>query len=415
MRGATILPLLTLLATVATAVPVAAKAQKDKVVHLRVGPFRVEAQRDREICQAIRVPKVAGMEIVSYEVRSQTSADGKVGTHHLVIYGYSGADAKDFPVAKNPQDVVDAPGCNGFGPVDLFKRRVQLAGSGGEFRKGKWATTRGQTPLGLASILPKPANTGDDGYVIVNSHYFNNSAKAGKGYVKVAFRMRPYDGTRTLVHNWTPLDASLDIDVPPGAIGTASSTFQLDGTADDNAEGGFRPDHDVCILLMTTHTHKRGTKVTIAYEQDGQDPVTLLDPSTYDYEHPSLITFPFSGVMPAGNLLKAYTAENGFPRLRYTCHYDNGSAKYGTRMGCEADAGVTPGVKWRDALAAATPFGNARPCGENAVNCQGYGTGRCVESNLVFGPLSDDDMCVIPLQIYDPKPGLPADQACNPY
>jgi hypothetical protein len=415
MRSAIVAPLLAALIVPMTAVPASAKPAKDKLVRLRVGPFRVEAQRDREICQAIRVPQVAGMELASYEVRSLFSPDGKVGSHHLVIYGYSGDGADQFPRAKNPGDVVDAAGCNGFGPVDLFKRRVQLAGSGGEFRKGKWASTRGQTPLGLATTLPRTATAGDDAYVVVNSHYFNNGTKAAKGLVKVVFRMRPYDGTRTIVRNWTPLDASLDINVPPGNVGTSSSTFQLDGAADDTAEGGFRPDHDVCILLMTTHTHKRGTKVTIAYEQDGMDPVTLLDPTTYDYEHPSLLTFPFSGTMPQGNLLKAYTAENGFPRLRYTCHYDNGGAGYETRMGCEERTGVTPGIPWRDAVAAGSEYGNARPCGQDAVNCQGFGTGRCVASNLVFGPLSDDDMCVIPVQFYDPKPGVPADQACNPY
>jgi hypothetical protein len=84
-------------------------------------------------------------------------------------------------------------------------------------------------------------------------------------------------------------------------------------------------------------------------------------------------------------------------------------------MGCEEAAGVTPGTKWRDAIDAGYEFGNARPCGEAGVNCQGFGTGRCVPSNLVFGPLSDDDMCVLVLQTYDPKPGVPEAEACLPY
>jgi len=417
MRPATLLRLSILLAALA-AVPVHAKRVGGKTVHLRVGPFRVEALRDREICQAIRVPKIAGMELASYELRSLTGAGGEVGTHHLVVYGYDGADTAAFPIPKNAGDVVDAPGCNDFGPVDLFKRRVQLSGSGGESRVGKWATTRGLTPLGLATLVPRTANAGsDDAWIVVNSHYFNNSSKPGKALVKIVFRLRPYDGTRRLVRNWTPLDASLDIWVPPGAKGSTTNTVQLDGMPDDNAEGGFHPDHDVCILYLTTHTHKRGTKVSIFYEQDGHDPVPLFDPDpkNYDYLHPSLITFPVSGAMPGGNLMKAYTAENGFPRLRYTCQYDNGATKYGPRMGCEQSAGATPGVKWRDVGGPASVFGDARPCGVNDVNCEGFGTGRCVESNLVFGPLSEDEMCILPLQMYDPKPGVPDDQACNPY
>src|SRR5262249_20144130 len=141
---------------------------KDKVVKLRVGPFPIEAKRDREICQAIRVPGAGGMEIESYEVRTRLGDD--VGSHHLVIYGYSGTDAGAFPVRKNERDVVDVPGCNGFGPDDFFRDRVQLAGSGGEFRKGKWATTSARTPLGLATLLPANDAAGD-AMVIVNSHY----------------------------------------------------------------------------------------------------------------------------------------------------------------------------------------------------------------------------------------------------
>src|SRR5262245_48082439 len=114
---------------------------KDKVVHVTLGPFRIEAKRDREVCQAIRIPKVPGMEIVSYEVRSLSSKRGNVGTHHLVVYGYDGPNGAAFSLRKNARDVVDMPGCNGFGPDDFYRNRVQLAGSGGESRRGKWLVT----------------------------------------------------------------------------------------------------------------------------------------------------------------------------------------------------------------------------------------------------------------------------------
>jgi len=410
MRHAVVGVLLGVLA--ASAGPAAAK---DKVVRITVGPFRVEAKRDREICQAVRVPNVPGMEITSYEVRSLTSQKLKVGTHHLVIYGYRGADSAGFPTRKNPADVVDAPGCNGFGPDDAFRSRVQLAGSGGEFRQGKWLLTRGQTPLGLATLLPNPADAPNDAIVIVNSHYFNEASKAGRGLVRVVLHLAPYDGKTRVVRNDTPLDASLDIDVPPGEVRDVTSTFQADGQSDTNAEGGFRPDHDVCLLLVTTHTHKRGTNFTIVYEEDGKAPVTLLDPQTYDYRHPQLIALPFNAPLPQGSLLRAYTAENGHPRLRYTCTHANGAAGVEPKMGCEETAGVTPGTRWRDAITGGQTFGDARPCGEQAANCQGFGTQQCVRANLVFGPLSDDDMCVMPIQFYDPTPGAPPETACNPY
>ena len=52
---------------------------------------------------------------------------------------------------------------------------------------------------------------------------------------------------------------------------------------------------------------------------------------------------------------------------------------------------------------------------QDGVNCAGFGTGRCVDANLVFGPLSDDDMCIVPAAIYDPTPGAPPETACDPY
>jgi hypothetical protein len=85
------------------------------------------------------------------------------------------------------------------------------------------------------------------------------------------------------------------------------------------------------------------------------------------------------------------------------------------KMGCEETAGITPGVRWDTARAAGQPFGDARPCGDAGVNCAGFGTGRCVEANLVFGPLSDDEMCIVPGFIYDPIPGAPPEHACDPY
>jgi hypothetical protein len=35
-----------------------------------------------------------------------------------------------------------------------------------------------------------------------------------------------------------------------------------------------------------------------------------------------------------------------------------------------------------------------------------------VPANLVFGPLSDDDMCILTAIVYDPKPGVAPEQAC---
>ena len=47
------------------------------MVRVTLGPFRIEAQRDREVCQAVRIPDVPGMEVASYEVRSLIGQGGR--------------------------------------------------------------------------------------------------------------------------------------------------------------------------------------------------------------------------------------------------------------------------------------------------------------------------------------------------
>jgi hypothetical protein len=40
-------------------------------------------------------------------------------------------------------------------------------------------------------------------------------------------------------------------------------------------------------------------------------------------------------------------------------------------------------------------------------------TGNCVPANLVFGFLSEDDMCILPGYYYDANPDAPAGKECE--
>jgi hypothetical protein len=372
---------------------------KQRVVKIRVGPFPIEANRDREICQAIRVPGVGGMEIVSAEARSRVSNRGDTGSHHLVVYGYNGADGTGFP-----DGLIDDPGCSGFGPADFYVRRVFVAGSGGETRRGNWTVTTIAWPGDLTQVVPAVQGT-DDAVFVVNSHYFNGAPKTAKGTIKVKFKLRPLTPGKRVLRQAIHLDASRDIFVPPGATGAVTSTFQADGAANPSTEGGTNPAGDVCLFTVSTHMHKRGTLFTLDWEKDGGG-IRLLE--WPDYLHPGNVFRPG----PLRGLLKAYTEENGFPRIRYACEYANGAAGVEVKQGCEETPGVVPGISWAEgeALGMSNLETHATPCGKDAVNCDGA---PCVDANLVFGPLSDDDMCVLTAFVYDPVPGVPDDRACD--
>jgi hypothetical protein len=397
-----IMAIAALAAAVASGTP--AGAARRRIVDLAIGPFRIEANRDREVCQAVRVRGVPGMEVLSYSVRSRTSSAGAVGTHHFAAYGYRGSDSRAFPAG-----LADDPGCNGFGPSDFYNHRVSLAGSGGERRRGRWLVTDSAVPPGLSQPLPNPTDAPGDALIVLNSHYFNDSARPARGYARLRLRLGPADPHKRVLRQLLAVDASRRIDVAPGTSGSETATWQADGAENPDTEGGANPAGDVCLLYLTGHMHKRGARFMLAYEREGapMEP-PLLDFT--DYVHPAVVYY------VRGFLLPAHTAENGHPLFRYTCEHANGTAGKTIKTGCETEPGMTPGTSWTDAAARGiSPLeSHARPCGEAGVNCAGFGTGRCVPANLVFGPLSDDDMCILVGTVYDPIPGLPPEQACDP-
>jgi hypothetical protein len=390
----------------------ARKAKGEKLVKLKLGPFRIEANRDREVCQALEVPGVAGLEVSHWEARSRLSNRGVTGSHHLVLYGYSGTDSTKFP----SELVDDSAGCSGFGPPDFFKARVFLSGSGGTNRVGKWSVQAASFPGYLAQVMPSSKDDPTNSWVVINSHYFNDAPRPAKGLVKLKLWLRPLEPGKRVIRQVIHGDASKGIMLPPGtksdpANNPISAAFRADGAENDQTEGGKNPSGDVCIFNLATHMHKRGTRFLIQYAESGQVENLLDWP---DWLHagisltPSLapITSPPDDRYPA--LLRAYTAENGFPELRYSCEMSNGVGDREQKMGCEETPGVVPGVAW-DGLTDPTTT-HPQPCGKDGVNCGGK---ACVPSNLVFGPLSDDDMCILTATVYDPTPNVPPSQACN--
>lgn len=400
------------LVVVALACASAADAgKKQKTIRLKVGPFPVEAQRNREICKAFVVDGVPNMQVVVAEARSKVSKKGLVGSHHLVVYGYTGDSANGFP-----QAIVDSPGCTEFGPVDFFRKKVFLSGSGGEFVKGNWSTTTVSMPGDLALVMPNVSEDPTKAVIVVNSHYFNGADQNGKGLVKVKIKLVPLEPHKRIVRQVIDTTASRAIAVPPNAQRDVSATWQADGAANDDSDYGYNPSGDVCIFTLSTHMHERGTRFVVDYESDdngfclddGNPEDCLLD--WPDYLHPGTAIRPLLGAQRG--LLKAYTAENGFPRIRYQCTHANGTGGRPLKMGCEDVAGEAPGMSWEDAeaLGISALESHADPCGLDGANCGGR---ACVPANLVFGPLSEDEMCILTAFVYDPLPGVEPERACD--
>ncbi len=288
-----------------------ASKKTQRLVKLRLGPFKIEPQRDREVCQAVKVPNVAGLEISHWEARSRVSHGGQTASHHLVLYGYEGTDSTKFP-----STLVDDPGCAAFGPPDFFKARVFLSGSGGESTNGKWSTTMAAFPGDLAQVVPSSTDDPSDAWMIINSHYFNNSKKVGHGLVKLTLALEPLDPRKRIIHQVIHVDASRGIMLPPHtksdpASNPITSALRADGAPNNSTEGGKNPSGDVCVFNLSTHMHKRGTRFLIQYAEQGQVETVLDWP---DWLHAGIALLPAFGPLSADvgarypALLRAYTA-----------------------------------------------------------------------------------------------------------
>ena len=167
-----------------------------------------------------------------------------------------------------------------------------------------------------------------------------------------------------------------------------------------------KPTATACVTSVTSHMHKRGRLFTIDFVQG---PVDLLGLSSSP-----------TGTVITPDILKTTTYSDppqvpmhGMPvhpgqYLRYICTHNNGmDPTVPVKMGCEEQPGVTPGKSILQLIfehnfdfggVAAT--GAAKRCATDA-DCAGFGTGKCVPANLVFGFTSDDDMCIMPGGFYD--------------
>lgn len=197
--------------------------------------------------------------------------------------------------------------------------------------------------------------------------------------------------------------ANAFIKVPPGQARTESGlTCAFAASPLCDLAGEPEPQAPYFALLgVTSHMHKRSLKFRtdlfdLAGARVSRGAGDMADPDdrsphlyvSTDYSDPVNLSFWPPIVVAQGQ------------RLEYTCFHDNG-VKTPVKLGCEESPGVVPGrsiidqvALGRDAFAGAPRWCHADP------DCAGFGTGRCVPANLVFGDLADDDMCILPGLFY---------------
>jgi hypothetical protein len=299
-------------------------------------------------------------------------------SHHFLMWVYEGKDLDAFPPT-----LVDGTACLDFGPSDTNQRTL-VGGS----QSPKLVT---RLPRGVAQEIKPLAgvNGKPEIGIILNTHWINSSDKPQRAAVKVKLVAAKRQSVKRHLLPIFEVLANAFIKVPPGEVRTVSAawgagTFNIPG----GLGGGATTDGPACVVMLTAHMHKRGKLFTVDLMSGGVAQKRVLE--TDSYSDPPQVTFTPPMLLQPGQ------------QLKYTCTHDNSAD---VRLGCEEQAGVVPGVD------AATTFlssggrrtsGAARRC-ESDADCAGFGTGRCVPANLVFGYTSDDDMCILPGGFYPPN------------
>ena len=361
-------------ALLAASLAIAPTASARHAVHLRVPRFSVPPHSDREICTFVALPMKKGFDLSANTV-ANVGIKSDFTTHHFLLWTYQGTDIAAFP-AKGV--IQESKACIDFGPNDTNDRAL-IVGSQSPVLKTK-------LPDGIAQQL-KPTVSGGKPVVgfILNSHWINSSDRTQFASVKITL----VAAKRHTVKQWLlpifDVFANVAIDVPPGAVRTESGDWGP-GTIDFGGVfgGGSVPKGPACVIGLTSHMHKRGKLFTIDLMDNGVPTKRLLDNTSYS--DPLPVAFPsnvWDGLIKPGQT------------LHYTCTHDNGVTTE-QKMGCEEQPGVVPGVDVAKALFKLHEnSGAAKRCATDA-DCAGFGTGKCVPANLVFGFTSDDDMCIMP-------------------
>ncbi len=364
---------LSLVLAVATAAALAAapSAHARRTIKLKYPTFTVPPRSDRETCTFVRLPMKKPFDLGS-SVVTNIGITSTFTSHHFLLWAYEGTDIEKFPPKGQ---LVDSKACLDFGPTDTNQRTL-ITGS-----QSPTLTTR--LPDGLAQQI-KPANTSAGPVVglILNSHWINGSDQPQKASVRIKLTAAKKHSVRQYLLPLFDVVANGFLKVPPGQVASVSWAWGP-GLPDYGGSlgGGAFPTGPACVVSLTSHMHKRGKLFTIDFLDGSAPPRQVLE--NQDYRDPPQVAYTPPLLVNPGQ------------RLRYTCTHDNGVTT-AVKMGCEEEAGVIPGVDAATALFTGRGTSGAAKRCETDADCAGFGTGKCVQANLVFGFTSDDDMCIMP-------------------
>jgi hypothetical protein len=325
-----------------------------------------------------------------------------VGAHHFALAALQCQDLDGNGTNDCDEAGFDARFPPGLAPCRDFRERYPVefvAESSGPVSIADYRTAE----TGIAHRMHRRQP------LLVNSHFVNRYRDTiAAGWVNVV--PAPAALVRHQVEVASEGGADGRLTVPPGTQRTVRAVACAFTECGEGQRK--RPVADRAVLLaIDPHFHWRARNLLVDVLEPGGTPVSrgaadMIDPADGS-RHFFVATDPTH--------LARRTVEPMLPvvqgrQVQYACDYDNGVTRP-VKLGCEEQAGVIPGRSLVESLRRGDgpTGGTPRSCRADA-DCAGFGTGRCVPANLVFGELSDDAMCNPKFTFYR----CSADGPCGP-
>ncbi len=224
-------------------------------VTLDMGPFVVAPGQDTYRCQNFANPfGGVNVEIAEFESHMTT------GSHHLVLNSVNNATSTGIV------------SCGGL-----------------EIPSGPFATQTRDDKLTYPEGIAAPLS-GTDGFRI-NSHYFNPSPESYEARVTVTIRRAKPESVRA--HVLTSVGIAFNINVPPGATGSTSSTMSFG--------------EEAALLYLMPHMHMHGTRFLVTAGRENILDIDDWETAPRKYSPPRTV--------PAGQTLS------------YNCEYLNNTSQ----------------------------------------------------------------------------------------
>ena len=395
---------LVLAAALAVLLPAPSFARRS--VTVQIPEFDVPPLSNREICTFVPIKTKKPMD-VGLVLMKNRGANAGFATHHLILYSYEGDLT---PLAGTEGQVTDDTACLNFGTGDSSKLRIVATSQAIDSRQPMPRRT-------ALRLVPHDMPGGQKAVgLVLNSHWINgsNETQRAGGKVKLVFARK-----KAVKRELKPIFeviANGFLKVPPGETRQVSYRWAPGNPGlsmfGSIIGGSTPPEGSACVTMLIGHMHRRGTLFTADYGPIN-GPKTNLYTNT-KYADPPTLRFTEPLLVKVGEAIE------------YECTHDNATDP---RLGCEEEAGVTPGRTFVEEVGRNGNLsvfdGSARLCrtpGPNPTECPPGAdpdrpnrtlTGNCVPANLVFGFLSDDDMCILPGYYYDANPDAAAGKECE--